>query len=787
MFKANRTYLLLLLIFAFSFIYRMTLMLWSGFPSGADIGLHNSVIHSITGSGNTNFLYNAYQMGGGISLTFPGYHIYASAIILMTGLSEYVAQAAIVSLFSSLIVLCAFLITESIWNQSAAFIVAFLAAISRFDIEMLLWGGYPNVITLLLIPITFYLYLQKDRFSLPPFLVSTSILAGSIFLTHSLSAAIFVGVTLLTVLLVLVAPNTFGAPRKTGIKWLMPLVAGAALVSPFLVNAIPTYLHGNSSAPGVQGVGDINSAILSTRILPLEWVLPLFLIILAFALFSKRYSGRFFTLPTLLLSIWLFVPLFLTQGYLFGFIIDYNRFLYFIIFPTIIFIAVLINHGAEFFADIAKTYRSFTSQTQKTKKDLYKRVVWLSSHLTNKTIYGGVLLFFLLFAFVALPIFMTPSQGVGQTIQSYYQVMNNPGWETIQWTKNNTPTNAVFVSDALYGWWFSGFAQRPTLSAVDPQYLTSARELAPAKNTSYLLDTDYLIDNGYFQVREDGGYTARHNPEFLAHIKNYYFPYAFFNFDNDQTIISIRNGQVGELYNLSRVPVTDMHIEGTANSESIIMTHGNDLFNFTQTVTVYSATEIATTKMVQYFANITQSIQTDNPVVTLDTLQLRLPTKGTLLPIVASDYSYVGLVDSSMKTVGQLVFPTQQSRPYYILTPKGSQYSLIDLFYTLNGKTNAFSYSMGVYQYTDQQAANFTFEELMKQNTQTYLAEIQTYVPPPKAETNFYVFDYQKALSDWNVSYIALRDFEQLPKFAKDPAFNLVFINSEVAIFKVKG
>jgi hypothetical protein len=83
------------------------------------------------------------------------------------------------------------------------------------DVEMLLWGGYPNMITLLLIPTTFYFFLQKDRFSLTPFLVSTSILAGSIFLTHSLSAVIFVGVTLLTVILVLVAPKTFGA--STGV------------------------------------------------------------------------------------------------------------------------------------------------------------------------------------------------------------------------------------------------------------------------------------------------------------------------------------------------------------------------------------------------------------------------------------------------------------------------------------------------------------------------------------------------------------------------------------------
>ena len=294
MLKANRTYLLLLIIFAFSFVYRMLLMLWGGFPSGADIGLHNSVVYSITGSGHTNFLYNAYQMGGGISLTFPGYHIFASAIVLMTGLPEYFAHAAIVSLFSSLIVLCAFLITKRVWSEPAAFIVAFLAAISRFDIEMLLWGGYPNVITLLLIPTTFYLYLQKDRFSLTPFLVSTSILAGSIFLTHSLSAAIFVGVTLLTVLLVLVVPKAFGVSRKAGVYWLLPLVLGVILVSPFLVNAIPTYLQGNSSAPGVQGVSDINSAILSTRILPLEWVLPLFLIVLAFAVVLQKIQWTVF-------------------------------------------------------------------------------------------------------------------------------------------------------------------------------------------------------------------------------------------------------------------------------------------------------------------------------------------------------------------------------------------------------------------------------------------------------------------------------------------------------------
>ena len=508
----------------------MLLMLWSNYPPGADIGLHNSVIHSITGSGNTNFMHNFYQMGGGTSLTFPGYHIFASSIILMTGLPDVTAQVVIVALFSALTVLCAFLITKRIWSEPAGYIVAFLVAISRFDIEMTFWGGYPNVITLLLIPLTFYLYLQKDRFSLTPFLVSTSILVGSIFLTHSLSAAIFVGVTLITVFFVLVSPKKFGVSRKTGLYWLLPLVVGAILVLPFLLIAVPTYLQDNSSAPGVQGVSDITSAILTTRILPLEFVFPLFLIILAFVLFSKAYKGRFVNLPTLLLSTWLFVPLFLTQGYLFGFIIDYNRFLYFIILPIMIFIALMIDHASGFFASIIVTYRALTSQVQKVKKSTNKNVEWLSAHLTHRVIYGVFILFFLVFSFVVIPIFMGPSQNVGQTIQSFYQVMDNPGWEAIQWAKQNTPPNSVFVSDALYGWWFGGFAQRPTLSAVDPQYLTSAREVAPAKNATYLLDTDYLVDNNLVQVREDGGYLTRHNPEILADLNWTYFPYSFFHF-----------------------------------------------------------------------------------------------------------------------------------------------------------------------------------------------------------------------------------------------------------------
>jgi hypothetical protein len=52
------------------------------------------------------------------------------------------------------------------------------------------------------------------------------------------------------------------------------------------------------------------------------------------------------------------------------------------------------------------------------------------------------------------------------------------------------------------------------------------------------------------------------------------------------------------------------------------------------------------------------------------------------------------------------------------------------------------------------------------------------------------VFNYRKDMQSYNVSYVACRlpEFSVIyPKFLKDPMFSLVFINSEVAIFKVNG
>ncbi len=480
-----------------------------------------------------------------------------------------------------------------------------------------------------------------------------------------------------------------------------------------------------------------------------------------------------------LLSVWVLVCVVFTQGYLAQFPFDYNRFLYFLILPLLVFIAVLIDYGSEFFAHIIDTYQTLSQKAQPIKKTVNKRANQIAKALAHKNIYTIFSASFLIFSFVALPIFMSPIyNNVGESIQSFYQTMDNQGWEALQWTKNNTARNAVFVTDALYGWWLGGFAQRPTLSAVDPQFLSLNREVDNATFARNILDTDYMIDNGYLQVREDGGYLGRHNPEFLAKIRNEYYPFPFFNFNNTNTIVTLQDGKDTEIIHISDMSVLDMHLESTANSESIVVTHGNTFFNYTQKVTMYAESVLA---------NVTERFTAVKPEVGFVTLQFGIATKSSIAPFIADDHSNVGLVDIGMKTMAQLSFPSAEARPAEI-----SNSDSLYLTYKLNLASSVeFSFYAGTYQYTDKDI------EKINDGILDYTGLIQLYSAEKldkmqklktTGQDDFTVFDYHAQLSCRQVSYvIVFKNPGIQPKFTLDPQYSLVFINKEAAIYRVNG
>jgi hypothetical protein len=742
---------LVLLVFVLVLTYRATLVFCQGFPPGADGGFHAGVINSISiQGGHTNFLWDPYQMGGEVELEFPGYHIFALTLISITGMPNYMAQGVVAVVLSTFTILAAYLVTRAVWNETAAIIAAILLTVSRLYTEIVLWAGYPNLTVLFLMPVAFYLLLKKDKIDLAPFLAATSLLSASILLTHSLSTLAYVGIIAAATLALLLFPKLFGETRKTGLYIILPLFIGAGLVSPFLASAVSPYL--NSSA-AFTGATAIHQAFVDNQTVPMLEVLTLLACLPLFFVFSKLGKKRVFSFQTLFLALWFLVPLLLTQTYLVGLYVDYVRFPYYLFIPLMALIGITLDYFSSSFVKLL----SF-SQAQ---------LIRVSRKINIKKIQAVIIAVSMIALIFYVPIFIVPPESF--RLQNYYQVMNDDCYNAIQWTRQNTATDAVFVSDASYGWWLAGLGQRPTLSAVDLRFLTIAHEANIARNATYLMDTDYVLDNGYIQVREDGGYLGRHNPLFLADLNWTSTPYSFFQFNSNDIILFTSQGNTPKQTSIDELAVTSMQLANQeSDNPSIIVNKANNDLTYTEIIAVTKG---------QMFANMTLIIQSSNPNTSLNWLNLIVNSPGTFQQPFNNT---LAVLDEGMKECGQLIFAEQQP---VINNVRLRDPSIAQLSYDLKGKQClAIQILVGIYQVTEYDVQNPTQQTGL---IGTLTANLLN--PPALAELPIVTFDYKTALNQYNVSYIENRVSELNPKFASDPRFSLVFINNEVAIFKVKA
>jgi hypothetical protein len=169
------------------------------------------------------------------------------------------------------------------------------------------------------------------------------------------------------------------------------------------------------------------------------------------------------------------------------------------------------------------------------------------------------------------------------------------------------------------------------------------------------------------------------------------------------------------------------------------------------------------------------------PGISFDWVNIDVQSKGT--QIVYDDQRTIALVDVGVKTFGQLIFSVNQPK----VTTKVANPLLIDLEYQLqNQKQEEIQILVSAYSadnnpdiYKDAASINKHFDPVIAANLNSIQASANAYIKQ--------AFDYRNTLQNYNVSYIACRIPEMYPKFLRDPSFSFVFINSEVAIFKVKG
>ena len=282
------------------------------------------------------------------------------------------------------------------------------------------------------------------------------------------------------------------------------------------------------------------------------------------------------------------------------------------------------------------------------------------------------------------------------------------------------------------------------------------------------VDTDYVIDNGYIQVREDGGYVARHNPIFLADLDWTDKPYGFFQFSNSKITLLSHDGKNSSSTDLVELPVIGMQLEAAnRDSPSIIVNKANNAFSYTEDITVSKG---------KLFANMTVIIQSNNPNVSLDWLNFVVDSQGIFQQ---SFNNTVAMLDLPAKECGQLIFA--QNQP--IVSNFNAQNPCItQLSYDLHGSSKAeIQILVGMFAVSNNEIQNSGQSGL----TERLVTNLQNL--PTAPDLPMITFDYKVALQDYKISYIANRNSELNPKYADDPQFTLAFANNEVAIFKVEA
>ncbi|MEM3875310.1 MAG: hypothetical protein QXU45_09305 [Candidatus Bathyarchaeia archaeon] len=740
--KRNKNYLALG-IFIFSLLYRILLLQTKVYPAGPDVGLHNSIINSIILK-NGNFLWNYYHMGGGPSLTHPGFHIFTAFVLLITGLPDYMAQYAVAVLFSSLIVLCAFLLTRAVWRLLfASLAAAFLAALSRYDIEMMAWGGYPNVVTLSIIPLIFYM-LFREKTGARASLTISALLIGTLFITHSLSALTFTSIAIPFLILSFLSKKS-PMNRKTQFIFAASIILGVLIASPFIIHVFPVYMGNVEKGMFTSAINEYRKAILLTRLVPLQLSFATLIPAFSFLLFSKKYRGTFFDSAGLLFCLWMIVPALLTQSFRVGLYTDYLRLLHFLIFPLIVFFALLIDHVCGYVAKVVGVYAQV-------------KHVMVNPKMVHSLLLSITLIVFLLdFA----PFFSGPEKGF--LIADYYRVVYPQEFNSVEWIKQETPIGALFVSNHGYGWWVSGFGQRATLTSTDPQFLMIPHEFEASYIARTLLKTNFVLNNGFIEIAEDGGYVGRYNPMLSINCTRLLEPYPMLYFNESDITIFYKKGTSIETVDAATIPLKNLTLEATQELACITVIRENTQLILTRRVEVLKDTK---------FASFSLSLKSLSSEVSLQYFRVLLRAYGKVFQLEQT----IGFLDENVKLCAQIIFEEKQPIPKLFTVGRTN---FIELLYNAENPQKAeIKLIIG----------GFKVEKVEDNYVINLLADmVNSWSSKESTNLLIKIFDYREIIRLKGIAFIACQRKEYaIERFASDPMFNLVYINDRVAIFKVR-
>ncbi|MEM2851495.1 MAG: hypothetical protein QXW18_06815 [Candidatus Bathyarchaeia archaeon] len=743
--------ILLVIIIATSFTFKMAIFARYPFPPGADPGLRVKNAVNIVGKGERN-------------LPYPGFDISLS-ILWIVGSGNLDAVVTFCEIFAtllcSLLALPMYILARNISKrQTTALCAALIAAFYPSIYELLSFGSYTSVLALFLIPMLIAFITNDQLIRSRQGVWAAGLLTTSLILMHYWSFALYVG----SIALFIAFTMSIIACEKILKKKLLPngltivktlfltsvigvLISGIwwAPISSFLAATSPT-----SSTETEAGMRGLSWRGIERFFSP-PWIYQLFAPIAILAIAAQKGRGEN-AYKLLLVLTWFISPILaMIVGSSLGVPLDYRRLWYYPIQPAIALTSIGLAYAASLIYFMAKTAHQFTGSFPKFKK-------------TNLSLSRVCEVFFIIVLIGTVAIGLADSGRSTtrqfQTAAKYYQHIYPSSYAGLLWIRNYVPHESEIAAGGAIGWWIPGVTLHHVTFAVPLAFVSIPAQIPKAEAANILLsDATKEAKNGLIRVGESGPYWAAYNPEVDLFTGTEYNPAIYLN---DSSTRVVYNGGLS-------IPLSDFERRvywlSRNEQETVIETvYTSATTTIKKTVTLYPAVRFAQISFQISDSEVNKLVilvhrpedQIYNVAISPSAIYTPPPFSNTTFRWTDSKWFAFYDEDSEICAV---VVPSQMV-DFKVTVHFGFIDRLRMEFPVHDGRVTLF---LGAFLADTIDQAKDTAERL----------SVNPLQPVNKIEKNLVAtWDYLEAAKKYAVKYLVTRDPS---KFAPDPNFNLLY------------
>lgn len=461
------------------------------FPWWADGGIWLKQLNAVFGL--------EYPMWGDKAFQFDQlYVLYLASLRFLLGNSIMALEASGLLMYAARVATTFILARKLFKSEVAALAAALLSGLHPLFYETFGWGGYPNLLGYVLLPLAFYSMLISIEKTSRKNLAFTALIVASVAFSHNLTSMIFLGI--LGVWFILLAVTKVSLrPANVTREFRVVAIAIAIVLSVYaiemLVAGLPRYDYFNEAAFYRLRIGLVD-LLWAVKNQTVAFSL-MFATVASFIIIIHHHRGRPYILA---MGSWILAPLLMSQAYLFGVTFDYRRAFFFAIQPSLIMavasfallgeiipkgnIAIAISHKIPMTRFVRKAVRVLPAIV----------LILLSLSILLNQVEIGV-------SYV-------------KVVDDWYTHIDPYGdkekMDALEWIMRSSPTNAVFVAEEPFARWIEGLTSRRALVYASPQYLFVKGERERSLAARAILECRLELRNDLIRICDQypyGNYT----------------------------------------------------------------------------------------------------------------------------------------------------------------------------------------------------------------------------------------------------------------------------------------